>query len=110
MWRSTRVMLESATHPAHHDSRVSSIAATPPSGRAVIYLRVSSTGQARRDCDPEGISIPAQREACRRRAVQLGLTIVDEYVEPGRSALEMSKRAAFQRMLARIRDTATSTT
>jgi site-specific DNA recombinase len=33
------------------------------------------------------------------------LTIVDEYVEPGRSALEMSKRAAFQRMLARIRDT-----
>jgi hypothetical protein len=33
------------------------------------------------------------------------LTIVDKYVEPGRSALEMSKRTAFQRMLIRIRDT-----
>lgn len=40
-----------------------------------------------------------------RTQATLGLTIVDEYVEPGRSALEMSKRAAFQRMLTRIRDT-----
>jgi len=71
----------------------------------VIYLRVSSKRQVGRDCDPEGISIPAQREACRRKAEQLGLTVVDEYVEPGRSALQMSKRTAFQRMLARIRDT-----
>ncbi|MDI5979265.1 recombinase family protein [Amycolatopsis magusensis] len=53
---------------------------------------------------PEGISIPAQREACHRKAEQFGLTIVDEYVEPGQSALEMSRRAAFQRMLARIHD------
>ena len=74
-------------------------------GQAVIYLRVSSTRQVERDHDQEGISIPAQREACRRKAEQLGLTIVNEYVEPGRSALEMSKRAAFQRMLTRIRDT-----
>jgi Resolvase, N terminal domain len=43
--------------------------------------------------------------ACHGKAEQLGLTIVDEYVEPGRSALEMAKRAAFQRMLARIRNT-----
>jgi DNA invertase Pin-like site-specific DNA recombinase len=77
----------------------------PPDGRAVIYLRVSSTRQVGRDYDPEGISIPAQREACHRRAEQLGLTIVDEYVEPGRSGMEMSKRAAFQQMLTRIRDT-----
>jgi site-specific DNA recombinase len=76
-----------------------------PGCQAVIYLRVSSAGQVKRDYAPEGISIPAQREACRRRAEQLGVTIVDEYAEPGRSALEMSKRAAFQRMLARIRDT-----
>jgi hypothetical protein len=60
-------------------------------GRAtVLYLRVSSVRQVGRDCAPEGISIPAQREACRRKAEQLGLTIVGEYVEPGRSALEMS--------------------
>jgi site-specific DNA recombinase len=98
-------MLESATHPANHERQVINLATTPPHSRAVIYLRVSSASQVRRDYDPEGISIPAQREACRRRAEQLGLTIVDEYVEPGRSAVEMSKRTAFQRMLARIRDT-----
>lgn len=76
----------------------------PPSGQAVVYLRVSSTRQIGRDYDLEGISIPAQREACRRKAEQLGLTIREEYVEPGRSALEMSKRTALQRMLTRIRD------
>lgn len=76
-----------------------------PQARALIYLRVSSNRQVRRDYDPEGISIPAQREACHRKAEQLGLAVVDEYVEPGWSATEMTKRAAFQRMLARIRDT-----
>nr|WP_307850156.1 recombinase family protein [Saccharopolyspora sp. HNM0986] len=70
----------------------------------MIYLRVSSNRQVGRDYDPEGISIPAQREACHRKAEQLGLAVVDEYVEPGRSATEMTKRAAFQRMLARIHD------
>lgn len=74
----------------------------PPDSRAVIYLRVSSTRQVGRDYDPEGISIPAQRAACHDRAEQLGLAIVDEYVEPGRSATEMTKRAAFQHMLRRI--------
>ncbi|MCE7008202.1 recombinase family protein [Kibdelosporangium philippinense] len=77
----------------------------PRNGQAVIYLRVSSTRQVGRDYDPEGISIPAQRAACHRRAEQLGLTIVGEYVEPGRSATEMTKRAVFQQMLARIRHT-----
>ncbi|UQS22881.1 recombinase family protein [Amycolatopsis thermalba] len=71
----------------------------------MIYLRASSASQVRRDYAPEGISIPAQREACCRRAEQLGLTIVEEYVEPGRSAVEIARRAAFKRMLARIRDT-----
>jgi DNA invertase Pin-like site-specific DNA recombinase len=31
--------------------------------QAVIYIRVSTPGQAKRDRDPEGYSIPAQREA-----------------------------------------------
>jgi site-specific DNA recombinase len=74
-----------------------------PGTRAVIYLRVSSSGQVRTDYNPEGISIPAQREACLRKARDLGVTVIDEYVEPGRSALEMTKREAFQRMLARVR-------
>ncbi|WP_433657987.1 recombinase family protein [Nocardia sp. CA-128927] len=75
-----------------------------PGSRAVIYLRVSSAGQVKTDYDPEGISIPAQRVACQRKAEQLGITIVDEYIEPGRTATEMSKRVAFQQMLTRVRN------
>lgn len=75
----------------------------PPGTRAVVYLRVSSSGQVNTDYDPEGISIPAQRVACVRKVDQLGLTIVGEYVEPGRSATEITKRIKFQEMLARIR-------
>ena len=55
---------------------------------AVLYLRVSTTAQVETDYDPEGISIPAQRAACRRKAEQMGVMVVDEYVEPGRSATE----------------------
>ncbi|ROZ61540.1 hypothetical protein EDL96_13130 [Kocuria soli] len=40
----------------------------PPGSRAVIYLRVSSKGQVNTDYDPEGISIPAQRTSCERKA------------------------------------------
>ena len=75
----------------------------PAGSRAVIYLRVSSQGQVNTDYDPEGISIPAQRVAVTRKAEQLGLTIISEYVEPGRSGTEMTKRIAFQQMLERIR-------
>jgi site-specific DNA recombinase len=74
-----------------------------PGTRAVIYLRVSSKGQVNTDYDPEGISIPAQRVSCEKKADQLGLTIIHEYIEPGRSATEMTKRIAFQEMLARVR-------
>ena len=73
--------------------------------RAVLYLRVSSAGQVKTDYDPEGISIPAQRVACERKASQLDLQIIDEYVEPGRSGTEMTKRIAFQQLLDRIRRT-----
>ncbi len=75
----------------------------PVGKRAVIYLRVSTPSQVNTDYDPEGISLPAQRRACYRKADQLGITIIDEYIEPGRSAREMTKRLAFQQMLERIR-------
>jgi site-specific DNA recombinase len=75
----------------------------PPGTRSVVYLRVSSKGQVNTDYDPEGISIPAQRLSCERKAQTLGLNIVAEYVEPGRSGTEMTKRVAFQQMLERIR-------
>jgi site-specific DNA recombinase len=80
------------------------IANDAPAGtRAVPYLRVSSKGQVNTDYDPEGISIPAQRESCLRKVEQMGLTVVTEYIEPGRSGTEMTKRVAFQEMLRRVR-------
>ncbi len=59
--------------------------------RAVIYLRVSSSGQVGRENDVEGYSIPAQREACRRKAQSLGAVVDREhefvdYAESARSA------------------------
>ena len=39
--------------------------------RAASYLRVSLGRQADNDYDPEGFSLPAQREGCRRRARDL---------------------------------------
>ena len=74
----------------------------PESKRAVLYLRVSSPKQVATDYDPEGISLPAQRAACENKARQLGLDIVQEYVEPGVSGREMTRRVAFNEMLARI--------
>jgi DNA invertase Pin-like site-specific DNA recombinase len=71
--------------------------------RAVLYLRVSTTSQVKTDYDPEGISIPAQRAACQRKAKQMGATVVDEYIEPGVTATSMDKRVAFQKTLERIR-------
>jgi DNA invertase Pin-like site-specific DNA recombinase len=71
--------------------------------RAVLYLRVSSPAQVNTDYNPEGISIPAQREACERKAEALDAQIVGEYVEPGRTATSIEKRPVFQEMLARIK-------
>jgi site-specific DNA recombinase len=65
---------------------------------------VSTASQVQTDYDPEGISIPAQRLACQRKAEQMGLTVVGEYVEPGRSATTITKRPVFQEMLARIKN------
>jgi site-specific DNA recombinase len=70
--------------------------------RAVIYLRVSSAGQVNTDYDPEGLSIPAQREACKRYAERLGAVVIREYVEPGVSGGSLLKRAAFRRMIDEI--------
>ncbi|ASR04349.1 recombinase family protein [Gordonia rubripertincta] len=92
------------TAPADLPTPADDDAPALPGTRAVLYLRVSSAGQVHTDYDPEGISIPAQRAACIRKADQLGLSIVGEYVEPGKSATEMTKRVSFQQMLSRVRD------
>lgn len=73
----------------------------PPAGTrltAVSYLRVSTKEQAERDGDPEGYSLPAQREANRRKAESLGADIVEEFVDRGESA-RSADRPDLQRML-----------
>lgn len=57
-----------------------------PTLRAVIYLRVSTRDQAKRGGEDEGFSIPAQRDACHRKADSLGATVVREFVDAGESA------------------------
>jgi site-specific DNA recombinase len=74
----------------------------PASATAVLYLRVSSAGQVNRGADPEGYSIPGQREAARTRAQTLQAEIVGEYVEYGVSG-RTAHRPALQRMLADLK-------
>ncbi len=78
-------------------------AGTRSAKRALLYLRVSTPGQVNTDYNPEGISIPAQREAGERKARELNAVIVDEYVEPGRTATSIEKRPVFQEMVARVK-------
>jgi site-specific DNA recombinase len=65
---------------------------------AVIYLRVSSREQAEKGGEAEGFSIPAQREACRRKAASLQAVVVEEFVERGESA-KTANRPELQRLL-----------
>ncbi len=67
---------------------------------AVVYLRVSGTGQLTGH-NPEGYSIGGQRGACERYAASLGARIVREYVEPGRTATNRRRRA-LQQMLSEL--------
>ena len=69
--------------------------------RAAIYLRVSSVQQANVDYDPEGFSIPAQREACTRKAASLEAEVVAEYLDRGESA-KTADRPDLKRMLDRL--------
>ena len=72
----------------------------PGEGRvtAVTYQRVSTKEQATTGGRDEGFSIPAQREANRRKAETLGAQVVAEFVDAGESA-RSTKRPELQRML-----------
>ena len=71
---------------------------------AVSYLRVSTRDQARRGGgDDEGFSIPAQREANRRKAASMGAMIIKEFVDRGASA-RSANRPELQRMLEYLED------
>ena len=70
-------------------------------GRALIYLRVSSSQQADTDYDPEGFSIPAQRDACLRKAAAVAAEVVEEFVDRGESA-KTANRPGLQALLGRL--------
>ena len=65
---------------------------------AVSYLRVSTKEQAEKGGTDEGYSIPAQREANRRKAEQLGATVIEEFVDAGESA-RTADRPELMRMI-----------
>ncbi len=69
--------------------------------RAVVYLRVSTKEQAGRGGEAEGFSIPAQREACGRKAKALDALVIEEFIDAGESA-KTSQRPALQEMLTYI--------
>ncbi|MGL5827851.1 MAG: recombinase family protein [Nocardioides sp.] len=70
---------------------------------AVIYLRVSTKDQAGRGGEAEGFSIPAQRDACLRKAEALGAVVVGEFVDAGESA-RSANRPELQKMLTFVKE------
>ncbi len=70
---------------------------------AVVYLRVSTKEQAERAGEREGFSIPAQREACYRKAEALGAQVVAEFVDAGESA-RSANRPELKKMLTFVAD------
>jgi DNA invertase Pin-like site-specific DNA recombinase len=66
---------------------------------AVSYLRVSTQGQAERGGGAnEGFSIPAQREANKKKAASLGALVIKEFVDRGASA-RSADRPELKKML-----------
>ncbi len=70
---------------------------------AVSYLRVSTRDQATRGGEAEGFSIPAQREANRKKAASLGAIVIKEFVDRGASA-KSANRPELKRMLDYVAD------
>lgn len=66
---------------------------------AISYLRVSTQEQAERGGGAdEGFSIPAQREANKKKAASIGAFVVKEFVDRGESA-RSANRPELQKML-----------
>ncbi len=73
---------------------------------AVSYLRVSTRGQAERGGGAdEGFSIPAQREANKRKALSMGAIVGKEFVDRGASA-KSADRPELQKMLEFVKENA----
>ena len=92
-------------HPIPLDPMQNMMTAMTPKF-AVSYLRVSTRGQAERGGgEDEGFSIPAQREANKRKALSMGAMIGKEFVDRGASA-RSADRPELQKMLKYIRENA----
>ncbi len=73
---------------------------------AVSYLRVSTRGQAERGGGhDEGFSIPAQREANKKKAMSMGAMVGKEFVDRGASA-KSADRPQLQAMLEYVKENA----
>lgn len=68
----------------------------------IHYLRVSSVRQTHTavDIDRDGNSIATQREECDRKAAEKQVNVIQEFVEPGKSAQTIEKRPEFRKLLA----------
>jgi DNA invertase Pin-like site-specific DNA recombinase len=64
----------------------------------ILYARVSTDKQAEKD-----LSMPAQLQLMRDYARQHDWTVVEEFLEPGASAIT-AQRPELQRLLARVKD------
>ena len=71
--------------------------------RAVSYIRVSTREQAQRGGSDEGFSLPAQREANKRKAQSMGALVVKEFADRGESA-RSANRPELQKMLAYLKE------
>jgi site-specific DNA recombinase len=80
-------------------------AASTISSYGLAYYRVSTSDQANTSFDEDGFSIQAQREYCQRKAAEMGVELLGEYVDRGKSA-RTADRPELQAMLARIKEDA----
>ena len=71
--------------------------------RAVSYLRVSTRGQAERDGEKDGYSIPAQQEANKQKALSMGAVVIKEFADRGASA-KYANRQGLKDLLEYIQD------
>jgi len=66
--------------------------------RAIAYLRVSRASQVNKEVDPDGMSLPVQKQYATEKAGQLGAVIEEFYVDRGQSA-RTTRRDELQRMI-----------
>lgn len=71
----------------------------PETLRAVLYTRVSTTGQAE-----NGTSLAAQFAACLQKAEQIGAAVIEHYEDAGVSGAKYEEREGMQKAIAAIEE------